>query len=143
MRSSKSVTRFSIPCDLPERTFTQDTRSDSPTYLIFQTPQTKNTEVELERMEEFESSFVHLYSITRKKTKSIIGYAVVVRRGVAQNLGVSLVVRKTRLDKESRGKVDLKLSQDMLKLGDLLRIFKLGDSALYIGAPNDYPPFFY
>lgn len=138
-----SITQGTIPTDIPERTFVQDMRSDQPTFWIFQTNQFRNTSIEIEEVEGFESSFISLHHIYRVSPKAVIGYAITVKRGAVTNLGVSLVVQKSRLGKDTNGVVNLSLSQEMIKLGDLLRVFKLGDAAIFIGAPNDYPPFFY
>lgn len=131
-----------VPTDLPDRTFVHDLRADLQRYLIFQTPQRAGAVLVAEQLR-FESSFIDLYSLSRQDTPgSTLGYCIDIKRGNVMNLGVSIIVRKTRLETESKGVVNISTTQS-LKLGELLRIFKLGDSALFIGAANDHPPLFY
>lgn len=131
-----------LPSDLPERTFTQDIRADVPRFLVFQVRQPKGLEVRYDKLD-FESSFIDLYTISRAEIPDApIGYCIDVKRGMVQNLGVSLIIRTSKLEKKSKGRVNIDITQT-LKFGDVLRIFKLGDSALFVGVPNDYPPFFY
>ena len=131
-----------LPSDLPERTFTQDMRADNPRFLILQVRQPKGLDIRLDKLD-FESSFIDLYTVSRAELPDApIGYCIDVKRGMVQNLGVALLIRTAKLEKTSKGCVNIGITQTM-KLGDILRIFKLGDSAIFVGAPNEYPPFFY
>lgn len=132
-----------IPTSIPERTFAQDLRADTPRYLVFQTPQLAESEFVMENIR-FDSSFIDLYSLSRPdmSTNSIVGYCIDIKRGNVRNLGLALLIHKTRIPEIADGCVDIDVTQQ-LKLVDLLRVFKLGDSALFIGAVNEFPPFFY
>lgn len=136
------ATDIVVPSDLPDSTFIHDLRADFQRFLVFQTPQREGTVLVAEQLK-FDSSFIDLYSLSRQDTLgSTLGYCIDIKRGSVMNLGVSILVRKTRLETDSKGVVNIEVTQS-LKLGELLRIFKLGDSALFIGASNDHPPLFY
>lgn len=131
-----------LPSDIPERTFSQDLRADVPRFLVFQVAQKKGLEVRFDKLD-FESSFIDLYTISRADIPDApIGYCIDVKRGKVQNLGVALLMRTSKLETQSKGRVNIGITQS-LKFGEVLRIFKLGDSALFVGSPNEYPPFFY
>lgn len=132
-----------LPTSIPERTFAQDLRADTKRYMVFGTPQMANSDFIMEKIK-FESSFIDLYSLSRPdmSTNSVVGYCIDVKRGNVSNFGLALLIYKTRIPEVSKGCVDIDITQQ-LKLVDLLRLFKLGDSALFIGAVNDLPPFFY
>lgn len=134
---------ITLPTSVPERTFAQDLRADRQRYMIFQTAQLADSTFNMERIK-FESSFVDIYSLSRPDMSptSIVGYCIDVKRGRVGNFGISLLINKTRIPEVNEGCVDISITQQ-LKLMDLLRIFKLGDNALFIGVVTEHSPFFY
>lgn len=137
------VTKFELPnVRLPIKSFIQDLRADNPRYFILQSlPPTDNQAIQLQKLE-LDSSFIVLHSIVLENSPEVsIGYCIDVKRGTVSNMGLAIVIAKAQVLKSPQ--VDLNISQT-LNLGDFLKIFKLGDSAIYIGASNkDAIPFFY
>ena len=137
------VTKFDLPCArLPIKSFIQDLRADNPRYFILQSlPPTDNQALQLQKLE-LDSSFISLYSIVLENSPEVsIGYCLDIKRGTVNNLGLAIVIAKAQVLKSAQ--VDLPISQ-VISLGDFLKIFKLGDSAIYIGASNkDALSFFY
>lgn len=137
------VTEFELPrARLPIKSFIHDLRADNPRYFILQTLPPVDTRSLLLKKLDLDSSFITLYSIVLGDSPEVsIGYCMDVKRGTVNNLGLALIIAKSSVIKEPR--VNLSLTQT-INLGDFLKIFRLGDSAIYIGASNkDAISFFY
>lgn len=137
------VTNFKLPLTaIPLRSFIHDLRADLPRYFLLQSlPPKSDMALILQRLE-LDSSFISLYSIAlESKPEVTIGYCFDILRGNVRNLGMALLIASART--LSASTVDLSVTQT-LNLGEFLKIFKLGNSAIYIGASNpDAISFFY